>query len=304
MNRYRSGVLGLLLVTLTGACREKKSGPLTADQIQPIVIKDAGLSTPESFTHDPFSDVYFVTSINGSPLEADNNGYVSVFSAEGDTLKTRWIAGGSGGVTLHAPKGITAVMNYVYVTDINTIRRFDRVTGVPKGDFPVSGATFLNDIAAHENGTVYFTDSGYRPGANGFEASGTDAVYRMTPDGTLDTLLAGTELGHPNGIAVVGDTVWVVSGAGELYRIENGARRDVVKVGHEGLDGLVVYGGDAFISTWAGRMVLRGKTGGPFRPLLTGVEAPADIGHDLWRNRILVPLFRDNELRIVKLVEF
>ena len=304
MSRYRSGVLSFLLVTLAGACRERQSGPLTADQIRPIVIRDAGLSTPESFTHDPFSDVYFVTSINGSPLEADNNGYVSVFSPEGDTLKTRWISGGAEGVTLHAPKGITAVMNYVYLTDINTVRRFDRVTGVSKGDFPVPGATFLNDIAAHENGTVYFTDSGYRPGANGFEDSGTDAVYSMTPDGTLDTLVAGAELGHPNGIAVVGDTVWVVSGAGELYRIENGARRDVVKVGYEGLDGLVVFGGDAFISTWAGRMVLRGKTAGPFRPLLTGVEAPADIGHDLWRNRILVPLFRDNELRIVKLVEF
>jgi len=36
--------------------------------------------------------------------------------------------------------------------------------------------------------------------------------------------------------------------------------------------------------------------------MLTGLPAPADIGHDLWRNRLLIPLFNDNEVRIVPLI--
>ena len=32
-----------------------------------------------------------------------------------------------------------------------------------------------------------------------------------------------------------------------------------------------------------------------------GLKAPADIGHDMWRNRILIPLFNENEVRFVPL---
>ncbi len=296
--------IALWFSVLVLACGRGETPP-AAPASEPIVVRDAGFATPESVMHDPLRDLYFVANINGSPLAEDDNGFISAVSAEGEVLELKWIDGASDSVTLNAPKGIAVTQGYLYVTDITTIRRFDRRTGAPRGEVPIPGATFLNDITATEDGAVYFTDSGLKAGAGGLEPSGTDAVYRLRPDGTLDTLARGEALGRPNGIAVVGDTIWVVSfGSGELYRVENGAKAGAVKLPRGSLDGLVVYNGDAFISSWDGESVWRGPVAGGaggFREAITGLAAPADIGHDLWRNRLLIPLFNDNQVRFVPL---
>jgi sugar lactone lactonase YvrE len=267
-----------------------------------IAVTDAGFATPESVIHDPLTDAYLVSNINGSPLEADDNGFISLLTPEGQVANLKWIDGASDSVTLHAPKGMAVVDSYLYVADLTTIRRFDRRTGAPRGEFAIPGATFLNDVAAAPDGSVYFTDSGLRGGAGGFEPSGTDAVYRLAPDGNLDTLARGDSLGRPNGIALAGDTVWVVTfGSGELYRVGSGGRADVQKLPKGSLDGLVIVVGDLFVSSWEGESVFRGRPAGPFAEAIRGLKAPADIGHDLWRNRILIPLFNDNAIRIVPL---
>ena len=267
----------------------------------PIIVKDAGFSTPESVLHDPLTDRYLVSNINGGPLDADDNGFISLLADDGQILDLKWIDGAADSVTLHAPKGMAVVGDFIYVADITAIRRFDRRTGMPRGSTEIPGATFLNDVAATDDGMVYFTDSGLRAGANGFESSGSDAVYRMHPDGALDTLARGAELAGPNGIAVSGDSVWVAAfGSGEIYRIANGARVDVFKPAKGGLDGLVYAFGELFVSSWDGEAVYRGKPG-TLAEFLRGLKAPADIGHDLWRNRLLIPLFNDNEVRIVPL---
>jgi hypothetical protein len=275
------------------------SAPPGSDQ---IAVRNVGFATPESVLHDPLTDAYLVSNINGSPLEADDNGFISLLTPEGQVVSLKWIDGASDSVTLHAPKGMAVVGPYLYVADLNTIRRFDRRTGAPRGEFPIPGASFLNDVAATPDGSVYFTDSGLRAGADGFEPSGTDAVYRLTPDGGLDTLARGDSLGRPNGIALAGDTVWVVSfGSGELYRVVGGGRADIQKLPKGTLDGLVLVVGDLFVSSWEGESVFRGRPAGPFAEAIKGVKAPADIGHDLWRNRILIPLFNENEVRFVPL---
>jgi sugar lactone lactonase YvrE len=268
----------------------------------PIVVTGVGFATPESVMHDPDSDVYLVSNINGSPLDADDNGFISVVTPKGTVLALKWIDGASDSVTLNAPKGMAVSGEYLYVADITVIRRFDRRTGAPRGEIPVAGATFLNDVAADEQGGIYFTDSGLRAGAGGFEPSGTDAVYLLRPDGSLDTLARGESLGRPNGVAVSGDSVWVVSfGSGEIYRVAGGARTDVRKLEKGSLDGLVVVNGEAFASSWEAAALYRGPVGGTLKRMLDSLPAPADIGHDLWRHRLLVPLFNANEIRIVRL---
>lgn len=242
--------------------------------------------------HDPDDDVYYVANANGRPGVADDNGFISVLSKSGDTLALKWIDGASADVTLGAPTGMAFMGPYLCVADITTIRRFDRRTGAPQGEIPIPGAVSLQDIDAPQ-GMLYFTDSG--------DSTKAGAVYRLSQDGKLDTLAHGPELGHPTGIAVTGDSVWVVNRAGEMYRVAGGQRLDVVKLPSAGLEGLVIFAGDAFVSTSDGRSVLRGKLGGPFSPLLTDLDAPANLGHDIWRNRILVPLFRSDEVRIVRL---
>ena len=298
-------VLPVLLLTSIAAvsCAGRDDAPaagrLAAGSV--IVVRDAGFLTPESVLHDPLTDRYLVSNINGGPVDADDNGFISLLADDGQVLSLKWIDGASDSVTLHAPKGMAVVGDFIYVADLTMIRRFDRRTGAPRGATEVPGATFLNDVAATEDGLVYFTDSGLRAGVNGLEPSGTDAVYRLHPDGAIDTLARGPELGAPNGIAVSGDSIWVASfGGGEVYRIAGGAKVDAFKPAKGQLDGLVIAFGELFVSSWEAGALYRGKPGS-LAEFLSGLNAPADIGHDLWRNRLLIPLFNDNEVRIVPL---
>jgi hypothetical protein len=298
--------LGAAAPACGGRANDARSADSAAGSAAPdgnqVVVRDVGFATPESVLHDPLTDAYLVSNINGSPLAADDNGFISLLTPEGQVVNLKWIDGASDSVTLHAPKGMAVVGAFLYVADLNTIRRFDRRTGAPMGEFPIPGAGFLNDVAATPDGSVYFTDSGLRAGAGGFEPSGTDAVYRLSPDGGLDTLARGDSLGRPNGIALAGDTVWVVSfGSGELYRVVGGGRADVQKLPKGSLDGLVLVVGDFFVSSWEAESVFRGRPAGRFAEAIKGLNAPADIGHDLWRNRILIPLFNANEVRFVPL---
>jgi hypothetical protein len=290
-------------IMLFGCGREAPEGPWTPPPGM-IVVKDIGFATPESVLHDPELDYYFVSNINGSETEADDNGFISVLTPDGDTLALKGIDGARDNVSLNAPKGMAVAGQTLYVADITVIRRFDRRSGAQGADLVVPGATFLNDVVAADDGSIYFTDSGLRAGASGLEPSGTDAVYRLSLEGKLDTLAMGPELGRPNGIAVSGDSVWVVSyGSGEIYRVANGRKVNARKLRKGGLDGLVLFSGDVFNSSWDARGVYRGKVGGPYAQSFGDLEAPADIGHDLWRNRLLIPLFNANEVRIVPLVE-
>ena len=269
---------------------------------EPIAVRGAGFATPESVYHDPDQDYYLVSNINGAPLAEDDNGFISLVAPDGRVLALKWIDGASDSVTLHAPKGMAMSDTDLFVADITTIRRFDRKTGAPRGEIPVPGASFLNDLFIARDGSLYITDSGLQAGPNGFEPSGTDAVYRLGLDGQLVTLLKGDSLGRPNGIAVSGDSIWVVSfGSGELYRVTPAGRADVTKLAKGSLDGLILRDNEVFISSWDGQAVYRGVPGGAMGEAVKGLVAPADIALDAWRQRLLIPLFNDNELRIVPL---
>src|SRR5690606_25123812 len=124
------------------------------------VVRYEGLSTPESVIHDEAQDRYLVSNINGSPLEKDNNGFISELTPDGSVKNLRFIAGGQNKVTLNAPKGLLLVDGVLYVTDIDVVRRFDAQTGASKGDISVPGAHFLNDLAAAPDGRVFVSDSG------------------------------------------------------------------------------------------------------------------------------------------------
>ena len=70
-----------------------------------------------------------MANINGAAAEKDGNGFISRVSPQGVVLDLKWIDGASPGVTLHAPKGMAIVADTLFVTDIDCIRRFHRVTG-------------------------------------------------------------------------------------------------------------------------------------------------------------------------------
>src|SRR5688572_13485920 len=118
-----------------------------------------GFDTPESAVHDAVDDVYLVSNIGGAPLAKDGDGYIARVRPDG-SMTRHWIRGGEGGVTLHAPKGLAIAGDVLWVADIDVMRRFHRRTGSPLGDVEVPGATFLNDVSALPDGTIYCTDTG------------------------------------------------------------------------------------------------------------------------------------------------
>ena len=266
--------------------------------------KDVGLATPESVLHDEVSDVYLVSNINGQPLEADGNGFISKLSPGGTVETLKWIEGGKNKVTLNAPKGLAILGDVLYVSDLDTVRMFDRNTGAPKGEVKVPGATFLNDVVATSDGRVLVSDSGMKAAAKGFEPTGTDAVYQIDKNKKLTPLAKGKELAGPNGLYPVGDKVWVASFASnELYALDpKGKKVDSQKLPKGSLDGIVgLQGGDLLVASWEAGAVYRGKPGGDFKSIIEDVKSPADIGYDTKRARVLVPLFEKNEVHAYEL---
>lgn len=279
-----------------------KQDPAPAKPTPSVVFKGIGLMTPESVVYDATDDLYYVSNINGPPLAVDNNGFISQLAPDGTVKNLKFIEGGKNKVTLNAPKGLVIVNDMIVVTDINTVRMFDKKTGAPKGEVKIAGSTFLNDVAADTKGTVYVTDSGLKASNEGFAPTGTDGVWSIDAKKKLTSVAKGKELNRPNGIVVAPDgKVWVNTfGATELYWLgPKGEKKDVAMLPKASLDGLVLLpGGDVLVSSWESQTVYRGKVTGPFTALITDVKAPADMGFDSKRSRIMIPLFQSDEIQV------
>jgi sugar lactone lactonase YvrE len=187
----------------------------------------------------------------------------------------------------------------LWVSDITTLRTFDAESGKPIKDYPVKGATFLNDLAPAAEAGVYVSDSGLK---QGFESSGSDAVLLVSAKGKVTTVAKGADLGRPNGLYAPGDgSVWVVTfGSGELYQLgADGKKSNVTKLPKGQLDGIVpAEGGDLLISSWEASAIFRGKPGGEWKEVVSNVKSPADIGWDSKRKRVLVPLFQVGDIEL------
>lgn len=115
-----------------------------------------GLKTPASFIVDPALGNYFISNINGEPMNRDNNGFIVKLDASGKTLFV--IRGGDPQVTLHAPDGLALQGDILYVTDIDSLRWFDKNNGKPLGHIDMTGigAKRLKGLAFAED--LYISD--------------------------------------------------------------------------------------------------------------------------------------------------
>lgn len=230
-------------------------------------------------------------------MEKDSNGFISRLSPSGEVEALRWIDGASEGVTLHAPKGMALRGDTLHVADIDCVRAFHRVTGAPLAgkDHCIDGATFLNDVAADPGGHLYVTDSGT-------EGSRTDAVWRIGPDGSRRKLAEGEALGRPNGIVASEAGAVVVSiGSGEIYEVTDaGERTTIVSESPGGLDGVILLeDGTLLVSSWEAEGVFSLNPGtGVVEMVASETPSPGDIGHDAGRDRVLIPLLRENRVVI------
>jgi len=270
----------------------------------PVVIKDVGLQVPESVLHDITSDTYLVSNINGSPLDKDDNGFISKLTPEGQVVALKWIDGAAADVELNAPKGLGISNGKLYVADIDVIRTFDAATGKPGQQIKVTGAAFLNDVAVGPDGTVFVSDTGLKAGKDGaLEPNKKDAIYKVSPQGKVTPLIKGEQLGLPNGLFADATGLWVATWQGALYHVTpDGKQEAPLKAPGAQLDGLIQTAeGQVLFSSWEKSAVFVGSTDGQFSPLLSDVKTPADIGYDSKRGQVLVPLFTENTIEIVKL---
>ncbi|MCK5432236.1 MAG: hypothetical protein KAJ03_05795, partial [Gammaproteobacteria bacterium] len=83
----------------------------------------SGFNNPESVVYHESTDTLFVSSVNGSPVEKDGNGYISKVLLDGTMLSRQWIIG------LNAPKGLAIHDNTLYVSDIDTLLEIDIPSG-------------------------------------------------------------------------------------------------------------------------------------------------------------------------------
>src|SRR5438132_11153968 len=94
-----------------------------------FALQVTGLKDPAAFIVDPTTGNYFISSENGQPTERDNNGFITKLGPDGRTMSLKFIEGGAGGVTLHAPQGLAVIGRNLYVSDIDQVLRFHAEPG-------------------------------------------------------------------------------------------------------------------------------------------------------------------------------
>ena len=296
----------------TGAADSPRAGLATGDTSRRAptrVLTVEGFSTPESVLHDRDLDVYFVSNINGNPSQKDGNGFISRVRPDGTIDSLRFIAGGRGGATLNAPKGLAVRGDTLWVSDIDVVRAFNKRTGAPitSVSFAAQNPGFLNDVAVGPDGAIYITDSGFRIATDGsMSATGSDRVMRIGPNGRAITVLAsGDSLMRPNGVTwdQANNRLVFTAFQGTAIRTwsPDSQRTTVLATGPGQVDGVeVTSDGRMLISSWADSS-LHVFSNGQFQRAISGVNSPADFGWDAQRNRVLIPLFMDNRVEIWEL---
>ena len=264
----------------------------------------AGFSTPESVVHDTAADVYLVSSINGNPSAKDGNGFISRVRPDGTVDSLRFIAGGRGGVTLNAPKGMALKGDTLWVADIDVMRAFDRRTGEPFRAVEFgSRATFLNDVAIGPDGMVYVSESGVRFTASGeMETTGTAGVFRLGSGRSIELVTRDTALAAPNGITAHAGRMLMAGFAGPRVFAWTSGQEQLALTGMSigGIDGLeVLDDGRVLASSWEDSSIV--VVGDSATRLISGLPAPADFTIDHGRRRIVVPLFNDGRVEVWQL---
>jgi sugar lactone lactonase YvrE len=289
-----------------GATKTAAHAPVVDSTAPGLSATTTGFKTPESVRYDSANDVFYVSNINGSPFAKDNNGFISRMKPDGTIDSLELIAGGRGGVTLNAPKGLALIGDTLWVADIDAVRAFNVHTGATVATVDLSSfhALFLNDICVGGDGALYVTDTGVQPSGDAMaHVAGSDRIFRIGAAHRATIALASDSLHWPNGIT------WDKSGkrfivvpfdkVPQILAWRPGTSQPVtIGFGSGQYDGVEILADRRLIITsWADSTV--SIRDGNVRSAIRGLPSPADIGIDTRRMHIAVPLLTKDRVEII-----
>jgi hypothetical protein len=251
------------------------------------------LQTPYSFVSSQSGTEYFISSVNGEPETADNNGFITKLDANGKMLNLKFIQGGQADVTLHAPKGMALVDQTLYVADLDTLRAFDMNSGRSVAAIPMPGTTgrsrvLLTDVAFDGKGLLYCSDQK------------ADRIYRVElASRKVSVLVTDHTLAGPAGLAVhpkSGQLIAVSWDKGKIFEISpDGAISELFSNGFFSSRFTNLRGvdfdrwGNMYVSDFTTGKVWRMSWDKHFQVIAEYLPSPGDISIDRTNNLILVP---------------
>lgn len=242
-----------------------------------------GFKTPESVYYHAGMDILFVSNINGKPTNKDMNGFISKMDTDGNIIEMKWAEG------LHAPKGMIATDDYLYVTDIDHIVRININTGEIAKKIHVEGSSFLNDMEGYK-GRIFISDMN----ENKIYMLEDDEVSVFKEEG----LTGANGLYETDGILYSGNTNYVLQ-----FDLETGEEgKTKAEVG--GIDGLKEYDKETFLtSDWKGNVYKVNRAGQTKLILSTegkNIQA-ADFEYITDEKELIIPTFFHNTVAAYRL---
>ncbi len=263
-------------------------------QVQPSYLWAVSdrVQNPESVYYDTESNLIFVSNIVGEGTAKDGKGWIQKISASGKMLNSGWVSG------LNAPKGMRAFKGKLWVTDIDTVLAIEIKSGKILQKISIPKAQFLNDVAIHQDGTVYVTDTIGR------------TIYILRGN-SYEVFLDGDSTESPNGLLIQGDRLivaswglaekdWSAKVPGNIYSVDLKTKKKtmITKNPLGNLDGLEFsQKGEYLVSDWMAGKVYAVKPDGQVQTLSIRVEqGMADIGYIPKTNTLLIPFMKGTEV--------
>jgi hypothetical protein len=273
-----------------------------ADRV--AIFDRVAFASPSAITYDRERDLYWVSNLNGE--DGLGHGFISRLEPDAERSTLNFIDSDHGGVALQAPRGLAVFGDVLYVADRKAVHKFKASSGEAIGDIEFPGAVFLSDVAVAVDGSIYVADVGSDPSEATLTSTGSDAIYQVSPTGQVSVVARRPDLGGPYALLANETGLWVTcSGSAELLLIvPSGSGDPVLDAGRLKLPGASPRGlvgmpdGTFVISSEATGAVYRGYRDGPFEPIISGLESPADLGYDTRRKRLLIPLLSGHSLAI------
>jgi len=270
------------------------------------IFDRVAFASPSAILYDAKRDLYWVSNLNEE--DTSGKGFISRLEPTAERSTLNYIDGRRSAVRLQQPRGLAVFGDVLYVADRKLVRRFKATNGEQLEDIEIPGATFLSDVATAVDGSLYVADVGGDPNEAAVADTGADAVYQVSASGQVSVVAQRPNLGGPYALVADQKGLWVTcTGSNELLLLVPSADGSpVADAGRLPLPaparGIVAMSDGTFVlSSESSGAVYRGYRDGPFQPVISNLESPADMGYDTRRERLLIPLLTGHALAIFEL---